>query len=159
MELDLERFVSDFLQVSRLAGKPLARADIEVEVLPRPHRRPSQLPERRQAVYVFATDSHCLKVGKVGPNSQPRFVSQHYIAKPKGSCLANSLLAGAAAPDGLRQALGLLTPENVGAWIETDTTRVRLYLREEQPKVLLALLEAFARCRFDPVFEGGDRRA
>jgi len=158
MDVDLERFVADFLDVSRLAGMPLARSDVEVEVLRKPHRRPSRLPAGRKAVYVFATDSRCLKVGKVGANSQPRFVSQHYSPNNKRSGLAKSLLSTAPALGAFHHELGGLTADSVGAWIESNTTRIHFYVPERVPNALLSLLESFAQCRFRPLFEGGDKR-
>lgn len=39
---------------------------------------PSKLGKDEQGVYIFISDSHCLKVGSVGDNSQPRWNSNHY---------------------------------------------------------------------------------
>jgi hypothetical protein len=40
-------------------------------------KAPSRLPLGTQAVYAFLLGERWLKVGKAGPNSQPRFTTQH----------------------------------------------------------------------------------
>jgi hypothetical protein len=42
-------------------------------------------------IYGFWHDGIWLKIGKVGPNSHARYVSQHYNARSAGSNLAASL--------------------------------------------------------------------
>ena len=79
------------MQVARLAAakliegdmpeRDMAESDITMEVLKAPHGHPKGLPAHKMAVYVFMSGGECLKVGKVGPKSGPRYVSQH-ITQP-----------------------------------------------------------------------------
>src|SRR3954453_16960248 len=82
----------------RLDGWP---CDLRTELMHAPHQQP-KLPPGYGAVYAFALSSSTsseagagmvLKVGKVGPNSEPRFRYQHYSPTSAGSTLAKSLLA------------------------------------------------------------------
>lgn len=76
--LDERELVESFLSVAQLAHLSLGKFDVRIEVLSAPHRRPSRLPEGRQAVYAFFLGDTCLKVGKAGPKTAARFISQHY---------------------------------------------------------------------------------
>lgn len=146
---DTKELVSDFLSVASLAGVHLTVHDISVEELPAPHRPPSRLPDGKMAVYVFARSGECLKVGKVGPQSQPRYVSQHYNPKSSNSNLAKSILKD-------KEGLGApaLNEDSVGDWIKRHTDRVNFLISESQGFPVLTLLEAFLQCRLRPRFEG-----
>ena len=130
---------------------------MHLEVLAAPHRRPSRLPEGRQAVYAFFLCDACLKVGKAGPKTAARFISQHYGFNAP-STLAKSLLGHRnrvvklcpARSDGVMD----LTEESVGRWIENNTSRLHIFLPITVGPFALSLLEAFMQCRFKPVFEG-----
>lgn len=154
---DVRLLVSDFLTVSRLAGVPLDEGDIEVQTLQSPHVRPKRLPLGKRAVYVFCTEWDCLKVGKAGPNSTVRFISQHYNLASANNTLAGSL----ACCDSVKMATicsGILSPptkEMVGQWIERNTTRHHFFLDAGQPEHVVSLLETFLHCRLKPLFEGG----
>jgi hypothetical protein len=111
------------------------------------------------AVYVFslskdstalAGPNRALKVGKVGPNSGPRFKYQHYKS---GS--ANSTLAGAV--ENNRVLWGYLGIKNkdtdFGNWLKVNSDRDHFYLEASQLKIL-SLLEVYVRGVLGPVFEG-----
>jgi hypothetical protein len=132
-----------------LAGVALAESDIEVEVLPAPHRPPTCLPAGRLAVYVFSYGDVVLKVGKVGANSGPRYTSQHYNAASAASTLAASLLK-----EGNEIGVTGLTVESAGDWIKKNTTRINFLMKTECGVPALSLLEAFLHCRLKPCFEG-----
>lgn len=151
-----EELIADFVHVAILAGFELDMADIEYEVLEAPHRRPSTLRPGKQAVYVFCTASHCLKVGKVGSRSAARFTYQHYNPGSARSSLALSLInQWTVLQDDVRLAWeNEVTASNVGAWIEQNTTRYHFFIDEAQPRLLLSLLEVFLQCRLRPLFEG-----
>ena len=101
------------------------------------------------AVYVFEWKGQCLKVGKVGPNSQARYTSQHYGPSSSNSNLAKSVLGG-------RDELGIsaVSKSNVGAWIKNNVDRTNYLLDSECGIPMLTLLESFLQCRLKPRFEG-----
>jgi hypothetical protein len=146
---DLNALLDDFRKVVALAGVSLPPAALSVEALPAPHKPPSALPKGKAAVYIFIRNGVCLKVGKVGPKSQPRFTSQHYSPTSSNSNLAKSLVAG-------QEKIGVsgITEANVGAWIKTNVDRVNFLLSVECGISVLTLLESFLQCRLNPVFEG-----
>ena len=87
----LDPLVEDFLTVAGLAGMSIRRESIITQVLPPPHQ-PRSLPRLKQGVYAFLLGDRCLKVGKAGPLSSPRYTSQHYNPKSSKSNLARSIL-------------------------------------------------------------------
>ena len=155
---DERELIESFLRVAQLARLELAEADVRSEVLAAPHRRPSRLPEGCQAVYAFVLGNTCLKVGKAGPKTAARFISQHYGLNAP-STLAKSILAHRARVAPLlpaqraNQAMDL-SEQNVGRWIETNTSRTHVFLPTSAGPFALSLLEAFMQCRFKPLFEG-----
>jgi hypothetical protein len=144
----------DFVEVAALSGFEIQPTAVLHEVLPAPHQPPS-LPKGKQAVYVFSLAGHgapVLKVGKVGPRSNARFMSQHYNPNSSQSNLAKSLLKH---PE-TWQRLGITTLDenSVGDWLKTHTARDHFYLDAKQSNFLLNLLEAFLHGRLRPLFEG-----
>jgi hypothetical protein len=126
-----------------------------------PHQQPP-LPLGNGAVYVFslssaaaakcgASENCVLKVGRVGPNSDARFRSQHYLPRSARSNLAASLLRA----DYMWKQLGIetLSEANVKEWLLGNTDRDHFFIRAEQASVLPSL-EAFVRARVRPIFEG-----
>ena len=146
--------VRDFVQVANLSGFVINAEAIKHEVLPAPHKARS-LPSGKQAAYVFSLarpDTTVLKIGKVGPRSNARFLSQHYNPNSSGSNLAKSLLLH---PETWRQ-LGIasLREDTVGDWLKEHTARDHFYMNADQSKLLLNLLETFLHGRLRPLFEG-----
>ena len=82
--------VSDFVEVTKLAGITIPAADLEIEYLPAPHMPPSRLPNGKLAVYVFMFGRQCLKVGKAGSKSNARYCSQHYGLHAPSTMLSHS---------------------------------------------------------------------
>lgn len=101
------------------------------------------------AVYGFWGDGRWLKIGKVGPNSNARYTSQHYIA---GSAL--STLAGSLAKDTAMNGVVGFDPRAPGVWIRASTHRVNILLPATRERALLSLLEAFLHLRLRPRYEG-----
>ena len=101
------------------------------------------------AVYVFVWNDICLKVGKVGPNSNARYTSQHYNPRSSNSNLAKSILQA-------KDNLGLInvSESNVGAWIKSNTDRINILLDANLGIPVVTLLESFLQCRLHPKFEG-----
>jgi len=140
---------SDFKQVAALAGIVLQEADLIADVLPAPHSPPASLGADNMAVYCFFWRDECLKVGKVGPKSQARYTSQHYLPNSSMSNLAKSILK-----EQRRMGLENLNESTVGDWIKQETTRVNFILNSSVGVSALNLLEAFLQCRLIPKFEG-----
>lgn len=147
--MDTRQLIDDFLRTAALAGIRIEPTQLTVEELPAPHRSPSSLPSGRMAVYVFHLGDECLKVGKVGPKSQARYTSQHYLPASSQSNLAKSLLAH-------REELGLddLDAFTVGAWMKANLDRRNFILDAALGVPVLTLLESFLQCRLRPRFEG-----
>lgn len=110
---------------------------------------PTRLPADYIAVYVFAHDCDVLKVGKVGPKSQVRYISQHYNPGSAPSTLAASVIA-----DAVRLGLGETDRAEIGNWIRATVDRVNFLLRAEFGVPVLTLLESFLPCRLHPRYEG-----
>ena len=88
-------------------------------------------------------------MGKVGPNSEARYVSQHYNASSAAGTLAGSILRNPAAVGA-----GDLQALLVGQWIREQTDRINLLVAGSLGDSFLSLLEEFLRYRWRPVFEG-----
>jgi hypothetical protein len=138
-----------FADVLKLATSTFDTEEIELVLLPKPHKPPSSLPRGKMAVYSFFHDEKCLKVGKVGAKSQARYVSQHYLPNSSMSNLAKSLINSVtwSGQHSLEEA-------SVGPWIKTYTDRINFILPESAGLEVLSLLEAFLHCRWKPEFEG-----
>ena len=146
---DIETGITAFLTVAELAGDPIARADLVIEYLAAPHRAPTRLPAGKMAVYGFWGDGSWLKIGKVGPNSNARYTSQHYNL---GS--AQSTLAGSLVNDSHMLAVAEFDPNASGVWIKAAAHRVNILMPASRQPGLLALLEAFLHLRVRPRYEG-----
>jgi hypothetical protein len=145
---EIESAVSDFLQVARIAGDARAAPCWNIEYLPAPHKPPG-LPGGKMAVYAFWGDGGWLKIGKVGPNSDARYRSQHYAPERARSSLAQSLLN-----DVDCSARCLIDAASCTEWIKANTHRCNILLPATEPKSLLSLLEAFLHHRLKPRYEG-----
>ena len=144
--------IHEFMQVASIAKAteaPLEESQIEIEFCNAPHRPPSRLPPGKMAVYVFTYGEVVLKVGKVGPNSNARYTSQHYNASSAPSTLAATLVKSG----GEIEVTGL-TDQSAGDWIRENTSRTNFLLNGKLGVPLLSLLEAFLHCRLKPKFEG-----
>jgi hypothetical protein len=157
---DIDEVVKAFSTWAETYGHGPARAEVRVQSLGRPHR-PEALAVGWQGVYCFRYDDIWLKVGKAGPNSGARWVSQHYKPGRAQSTLAFSLLkyghfATSEHPSlpQLQQQLRLVSTDEIAAWIKRHTERVNLLIRAEMGTGGLAQLETIAHRLLDPVFEG-----
>ena len=158
MTVEPQKIVEACLKVAEFAHVPMASAQVRHELLPAPHRRPTNLPPGLQAVYAFLVANRCLKVGKAGPKTAARFTSQHYgmnapstLAK---SILANRQLLTAVLALEQRGEVERLDEATIGAWIERSTSRLHIFLRAQHGVLPLALLESFVQCCLNPIFEG-----
>jgi hypothetical protein len=147
----LEALVSsalkDFGQVAALAGVTVPLNQVCTEILGKPHKAKA-LPFGKMAVYSFFLNGRALKVGKVGPNSGPRFTYQHYTGSAQstlsGSILSNPMKVGASGLD----------TKTVGDWIKAHTDRVDFLMPATFGIPILSLLEAFLHVLWNPMFEG-----
>jgi hypothetical protein len=145
---DIEEALADFITVAELAGKPITLRELIVEFLPAPHKQPSNLPNGKMGVYGFWWNNKWLKIGKVGPNSAARYISQHYTGS------AMSTLSGSLLNDEKMKSVVDFDIQNLGEWIKRSTCRVNILLPENHPKTLLSLMEAFLHARLNPRYEG-----
>ena len=149
MDCKPKQLLDDFLAAAKRGGIEISQNAINFETLTMPHKPPSPLPKGKVAVYIFS-DSECvLKVGQVGPNSQPRYTSHHYNPVSSGSNLSKSLLE-----DEYAKRKYNLSRETVGEWIKQNTDRVNFIVDAGYYGPVLNLLEAFVQCRLDPIYEG-----
>ena len=146
---DINTLIDDFLKIAILSDRNITRDALSFEILHAPHTPPSILPRMKMAVYMFIWKGQCLKVGKVGPNSQARYTSQHYNPSSSNSNLAKSILS--AETD---LGLPMLSEGNVGAWIKSNVDRVNFLINSDCGIPVLTLLESFLQCRMKPKFEG-----
>ena len=148
MRMEFENVKSDFLKIADIAGVQLTEEAIVIEILKNPHQ-PTSLSKDAMAVYVFQYGNKFLKIGKTGPKSNARYLSQHYNPRSSQSNLAKSLLKN---PD----LLGIdgLTEDNIGEWIKKNTVRINFILKKDLGIAVLNLLEAFLQCKLSPLFEG-----
>lgn len=146
---EMQSALEAFAAVAKLAGCTITPGEMTVEWLPAPHRPPSRLPIGKMAVYAFWGDGCWLKIGKVGPQSNARYTSQHYSPSSAQSTLAGSLVGDKQ----MEKAEGF-DPEKSGAWIKAHTSRVNVLLPADQPRELVSLLEAFLHLRLRPRYEG-----
>jgi hypothetical protein len=154
----IQNVVIDFLEVARLARAPLNAAEIQVEFMPAPHRRPTKLPQGKMAVYAFGVGEICLKVGKAGPKSVQRYTYHHYNDGSAPSTLAASILRHLERGGDLQGAdVSALSAEVLGPWIEHNKWRANLLLDARHSPILLSLLEAFVQARLSPLFEGSSQ--
>jgi hypothetical protein len=156
----IDDVVAAFSAWASAQGLGPARAELRVQSLGRPHA-PTSLPAGWQGVYCFQYDTTWLKIGKAGPKSGARWISQHYSPGSAMSTLAFSLVKYGhfasvdhpTLPD-LRLQLRNVSPDEIGEWIRRHTERVNLLIRAEMGREGLARLEAIAHRVLQPVFEG-----
>lgn len=140
--------IEAFREVARLGGESLREDDLQAEYLTAPHRPPTQLPSGKMAIYAFWGDGCWLKVGKVGPNSGPRYTSQHYNPGSAPSTLARSI--GNCAQIPLRADFN---PDLPGNWIKAHCHRANVLIPATYSIEFLSCLEAFLHLRLRPRFE------
>lgn len=118
--------------------------DVEAEIWP---DTPLGLT-RMMGVYTFWFEGDFLKIGKAGPSSNARFLSQHYNPRSARSTLAASILL-----DRRMQEKGI-TENNVGDWIKNNCRRVDILLDSDLGIFTLELIEAALHYKYEPIYEG-----
>jgi hypothetical protein len=147
MSIDIRSVLSDFQQTLPLAGIDANSVQLDVQDRGCPHI-PSALPRGKMAVYIFVVGDRVLKVGKVGPNSNARFQTHHYVPSSSGSNLAKSLL------DDETSDCHDISADEIGSWMRKNLHRIDVLLSAHLGVAVLAYLEAFLHCRLSPAYEG-----
>jgi hypothetical protein len=145
--MDRNFFLADFAKAVRLAKPQFDAKRIDFKECV--DHEIATLPNGRSYVYVFwmPDGDRYLKIGKAGPNSQPR-IYQHYSVDNAKSTLARSIRDN---PDGI----GLsATPEDPRQWIR-EHTRLFLFIMPDGDRFPRNFLEAYLHLRFNPVYEKG----
>lgn len=143
----VNEFDNIILDVSRVLGKPIGKEKYEIIDRGLPHQ-PRNLPARMMGVYTFWFEGDFLKIGKAGPSSNARFLSQHYNPRSARSTLAASILL-----DRRMQEKGI-TENNVGDWIKNNCRRVDILLDSDLGIFTLELIEAALHYKYEPIYEG-----
>lgn len=147
--------LTNFIKVAQLSGMRLGGDHVYHQSLPAPHQPPA-LPRNHYAVYVFslaAESNLILKVGMVGPKSNPRFRSQHYNPRSAPSNLAKSILENPFAFENY----GLPSPSegNIKTWLMGNTDRDHFFISPtEEAKYCAKLLEVYLQTLLRPFYEG-----
>jgi hypothetical protein len=134
-------------KIFEVLEKPIDKKAYEVIDRGIPHQ-PKSLPLGMMGVYIFLYGSRFLKIGKAGPRSNARFLSQHYNPKSARSTLAASILL-----DKEMHGKGILE-ENVGEWIKTNCRRIDILLNTNLGIFALEVIEAALHHKYEPIYEG-----
>lgn len=144
-------FINEFdriiREVSSTLGKPIDKLKYEIIDRGIPHQ-PKALPSGVMGVYIFWYEGKLIKIGKAGPKSGARFLSQHYNPQSAKSTLAASILA-----DKRMQDKGI-TDSNVGDWIKNNCRRIDILLNSDLGIFALELIEAVLHYKYEPIYEG-----
>jgi hypothetical protein len=126
----------------------LARSLFRTKYLPAPHQ-PTPLPAGKMGVYGFwLEDWGWLKIGKVGPNSDPRWSYQHYHFGSAPSTLAESMRQD---PE---MKVSNLDKYELATRIKQTTCRANILMSSQVGGSLLSELESFLLKRLKPRYEG-----
>ena len=148
LKFNLSQLIEDIEKIAELARISLQEDFLLVNPLSAPHKPPHSLPEGKYAIYMFFWNDKCLKVGRVGKNSQARYTSQHYNPNSSNSNLSKFLLSR-------KEEFRLtVSEENIGQWIKDNCDRIDFLFSSEYGDSFPKLIEVFVQCRLTPIFEG-----
>ncbi len=136
------------INVSNALGRPIDLSKINIIDRGQPHVAPRSLPKGKMAVYIFIYDGVFLKIGKVGLNSNSRYISQHYNPNSCMSNLAKSLLADA------EMSNNGFCEKNIGAWIKQNCQRIDIEIDADLGIFALEFIEAILHYKYTPKYEG-----
>ena len=140
-------FESIIRNVSRCLGKEADMSKVQIVDRGLPHT-PHSLKSGTMGIYTFNYKGQFLKIGKVGPKSNNRFLYQHYVPGSAKSTLAVSIIS-----DEDMQSLGI-TKNNVGDWIKANCRRIDILLDADLGIFTLELVEAALHYKYEPKYEG-----
>lgn len=136
---------------TNLAGKPFVYG-VDFKIIHQPlHHKPAKLEPGFMAVYTFLWGNTFLKVGQVGPKSNARYQSQHYLTfrnRPDASTLARSIT-----DDTSMNYLGL-NDDTVGDWIRNNCERFDVLIDAKYGKIVLNFIEGLLQYKLEPKYEG-----
>lgn len=141
---DFDKIICD---VSSVLGKLIDKSQYEIIDRGVPHQ-PKTLPVRMMGIYTFWYEGKFMKIGKAGPNSNARFLRQHYNPRSAPSTLAASILS-----DKRMQDKGI-TDYNIGDWIKNNCRRIDILLDSGLGIFTLELIEAVLHYKYEPIYEG-----
>jgi len=144
--------IPDLIRALEICGTQMSEAEFELKDMGVPHSPPTTLPKGKMAVYIFLYGEKCLKVGKVGTKSKPRYTHHHYGVGRAKSTLANSIVKN---PEWI--GMEKMEKEEVGAWLKNQTRRINILLDGGHDHEILNFVEAFYILRLKPVYEGQSR--
>jgi hypothetical protein len=144
---NIQTILSDFTKALSLARVDGGVIDFDLVDRGCPHTS-AALPRGKMGIYIFMDEVSTLKVGKVGPNSNARFQTQHYLPGSSKSNLAKSLLDDDEGPCRDFQA------DEIGPWMKKHLRRIDILLDATAGIPVLNLLEGFFHCRLSPKYEG-----
>jgi hypothetical protein len=134
-------------EVSGILGKPIDKEKYKIVDRGMPHN-PQSLPVGVMGVYTFWYNGSFLKIGKAGPKSNARFLSQHYNPRSAQSTLASSILSDKNMEN------KSITEDNVGEWIKNNCRRIDVLLDVSLGIFALELVEAALHYKYEPTYEG-----
>ena len=119
--------------------------DVVVEFRDAPHDQRDPLDPGMMAVFGFWHGGEWLLFRSAGPNSHPRYQSQHY-----GVGRAGSTLAGYLAADPRMGGVAGFDPDEPGDWIRANTSRVNVMLPADRGDEAMQELKRFLVDRLQP---------
>lgn len=143
----VEEFNTIITNVFDILDKPLDTSKYVIIDRKVPHCT-KPLPKGKMGIYCFYYNGKFLKIGKVGPKSNARFLSQHYNPNSSKSNLASSILN-----DSKINYLNL-NEKNISDWIKNNCQRIDILLDESLGIFSLELIEAILHYKYQPVYEG-----
>lgn len=111
------------------------------------HENLKKLPPKTQGVYIFYNESGCFKVGRAGPGSNARWVSNNYSIYTGSSTFAKSL----------QKNMPKHNKNKIQKLIKNNFSRYQLIIPAEESmkdKFSLNLLESLVQYHLEPLFEG-----
>lgn len=145
--ISIDELYETISNVLKAIGKEIDMTKVKIVDCGIPHL-PTCLKSGTMAVYVFIYSDKVLKIGKAGPKSNARFVSQHYNPHSARSNLAASILQD---PDMV--ALGI-DEYTVGSWIKGNCRRIDILIDSGLSCFVLELVEAVLHYKYEPKYEG-----
>jgi hypothetical protein len=133
--------------VPRVLGKPIDKRKYIIIDRGLPHQ-PKSLPKQSMGIYTFWYEGKPLKIGKAGPKSNARFLSQHYNPGSAKNTLAKSILSDNRFND------QEIDKNNIGDWIKNNCARIDIIIDSDLGIFTLALIEAALHYKYDPIYEG-----
>ncbi len=145
--MDIQKIKEKLIQITSILDKKLSDDSIEIIDRKVPHKA-SSLPDGKMGVYSFWYGDQCLKIGKVGLNSNARYLSQHYCPNSSRSNLAKSLLQDSDFRD------TILNEVPIKKWMLENLRRVDIIVDGSCDIFTLGLIESCLHYCYNPKYEG-----